>query len=208
MLFVAFNVVVLASDIIGLINRPLRRIILNGLRNAIQKTLSAKRSQSLQDLSSSVDLLLLVDRRASWEEFHAVLKGMGRYRSQLLLPSQIAYLFWINGRFDEVRDAVSFWLELSQERVMNDLKQFQTERERFLFQVKASNYRRAYIASRVMEVSKVNGDNGAKNFVSKLRTNKNPMYSLRSLEFSKEDAVKIGVSEYNFDKICEDAKKF
>ncbi len=115
--------------LIGIWSRPAYRAVMRGLLK-VPRALPAALRLRLKSFDKGTDfiqLCLLFEERAPWPKYLEIFGPRNETLRRNL--TGIAYLFWINGRFEEARQAAHFRRGLAEEDVRQNPEQAQTGRE-------------------------------------------------------------------------------
>lgn len=205
--------------------RPLYRAL---LRWGI-KVYDAKAKRQVQGADQNairLRFMLMFEQRATWDEISPILKAYTDPSTLFNQTQSLVGLYWLNARFDEMRQVIEYWKSLPEEWVLensNKARKAQQIRRSIpdlpleqrgdayweagkLGSFYVNHYRSSRIASALMKLSKENRDKKARKTVESARAPRNPVHFAR-VEFDEDFARNVGVNNKTFDRIVRDAER-
>lgn len=216
------------------ISRPLWRRLLKWQIAGYRYIASVRPSLQNQDRLIFAQYWLLFEQRASWSLFLRLIEQLPP-PNRAVYVVQLVGLYWINGRFDEARDAASYGCQVLDAWVSSHLDEtaqvlhlvrqidwwplqpqpgpFLSHEDTLVALGQASRlgftalkaWRDLHVASVLLEWSKSKGDRKAQKIVAKMDVDRNPFMVAR-FYFNSELATRLGMAPDTFDHICKEAE--
>lgn len=205
--------------------RPLYRALLRwGIKVFDAK---AKRQvKGAEQTAISLRFMLLFEQKAAWDKIEPIIRAHSSDSSRFNRTKDMVSLYWLNGRFDEMRQSIEYWKSMSEEWVLahrNKARKAQKisraicdlpleKKADALWKAAESgsfyvnNYCDSRIAAALMNLSEKDDDAKAHEAVNSLQVERNPVV-LASMNFDEEFAQQLGADEATFNQIVRDAER-
>ncbi len=205
--------------------RPLYRALLRwGIK--VFDARARRGEKGAVDAALSLRLMLLFEQKAAWDEVKPLVQARASASDRLNNTKNMVALYWLNGRFDEMRQAIEYWKSMSEEWVLahrNKARKSQNisrticdlpleKKADALWKTWKSgsfyvnNYRDSRIAAALMNLSEKDDDDKAREAVDSLQVERNPVI-LASMNFDEEFSQQLGADEATFNQIVRDAER-